>query len=216
VFHKKFVLAIIAASVLAVAVSIIILSSSPQTDSASNIDGRTPKIEETSGEVSTTLPFFHRVDDNYLRGSQPAHGGIATLVSLGVHTLVDLRSKYDRTDDIKEAAEAAGLEYEWVPTSVWDPPTDDEANRFVSLVTKTERGPFFVFCADGLNRIGEMTAIYRIAHDNWSVQKALDEADELGFSPYYYNLRSYVWDYARKFRPNSVPPNGRRISLTGL
>jgi len=215
VFHKKSVLAIIAASALAIAISTIVFSSSPPTDSASDT-GRNSKIEEKSGEVSATLPFFHRIDENYFRGSQPLHGGIATLERLGIRTLVDLRSKYDHTDDVKLAAEAAGLDYEWVPTSVWNPPTDDEATQFVSLVTTIERGPFFVFCADGLNRIGEMTAIYRIAHSNWSVQKALDEADELGFNPYYYNLRSYVWDYARKFRPNSVPPTGRRISLSGL
>jgi protein tyrosine/serine phosphatase len=96
--------------------------------------------------------------------------------------------------------------------SVWNPPTDEEANQFVSLVTDTTRGPFFVFCADGLNRIGEMTAIYRVAHSNWSVEKALDEADGLGFNPYYYTLRNYVWDYARKFRPSAVPPTGRRVS----
>ena len=131
---------------------------------------------------------------------------------LEVHTLVDLRSVYDHTDDIKDAAEVAGLAYEWVPMSVWDPPSDDEAKRFVSLVSDTSRGPFFVFCADGLNRIGEMTAIYRVAHSKWTVEKALHEADELGFNPYYYNLRSYVWDYARKFNPAAVPPAGRRVS----
>jgi tyrosine-protein phosphatase SIW14 len=213
VFHKKFVFAMIAASALAIAISTIVFSNNPPTDSASSIEsGRNQRIDETSAEVSATLPFFHRIDDNYFRGSQPLHGGIATLARLGVRTLVDLRSTYDHTDDVRAAAEAAGLDYEWVPTSVWNPPTDDEANKFVSLVSATDRGPFFVFCADGLNRIGEMTAIYRIAHSNWSAQKALDEADELGFNPYYYNLRSYVWDYGRKFRPNSVPPSGRRVS----
>jgi hypothetical protein len=40
----------------------------------------------------------------------------------------------------------------------------------------------------------------------------LDEADELGFNPYYYTLRSYVWDYARKFRPDAVPATSRRVS----
>ncbi|PYT05623.1 MAG: hypothetical protein DMF60_11320 [Acidobacteria bacterium] len=164
-----------------------------------------------AGEIAATLPLFHRVDENYVRGSQPLRGGIGTLKRLGVKTLVDLRSIYDHTDDIKAAAELAGLGYEWVPMSVWNPPSDDEANWFVSLVTNTSKGPFFVFCADGLNRIGEMTAIYRLAH-NWTVEKALDEADELGFNPYYYTLRSYVWDYARKFHPSAVPANGRRVS----
>lgn len=216
-FDRKFLLAMIAASALAIAISTIVFSSNPPTDSASAIESvSNQRIDETSAEVSTTLPFFHRIDENYFRGSQPLRGGIATLAGLGVRTLVDLRSTYDHTDDVRSAAEAAGLEYEWVPMSVWNPPTDDEANRFISLVSNTQRGPFFVFCADGLNRIGEMTAIYRIAHCNWSVQKALDEADALGFNPYYYSLRSYVWDYARKFRPNSVPQTARRISAAGF
>ena len=149
-----------------------------------------------------------------MRGSQPARGGIATLSQLGVKTLVDLRSIYDHTDDVRAAAEVAGLGYQWVPMSVWNPPTDEEANQFVSLVMDSSKAPFFVFCADGLNRTGEMTAIYRVAHDDWSVEKALEEADELGFNPYYYTLRNYVWDYARKFRPASVPATGRRVSST--
>jgi len=211
VHHKKFLLtAIITAAGLAVAISTIVFSSSPnQSPTASRGE---PRLEDTAGEVAATLPLFHRVDESYVRGSQPLRGGIGTLTRLDVKTLVDLRSIYDHTDDVKDAAEAAGLGYEWVPMSVWNPPTDEEANRFVSLVTDTTRGPFFVFCADGLNRIGEMTAIYRVAHSNWSVEKALDEADGLGFNPYYYTLRNYVWDYARKFRPSAVPPTGRRVS----
>jgi protein tyrosine phosphatase (PTP) superfamily phosphohydrolase (DUF442 family) len=210
--HKKFLLtAIITAAALAIAISTIVFSSGSSNESSIGSRGE-PLLEDTAGEVAATLPLFHRVDENYVRGSQPLRGGIGTLTRLGVKTLVDLRSIYDHTDDVRVAAEAAGLGYEWVPMSVWNPPTDEEANQFVSLVTSTTRGPFFVFCADGLNRIGEMTAIYRVAHSNWSVEKALDEADELGFNPYYYTLRNYVWDYARKFRPSAVPPTGRRVS----
>jgi len=211
--QKKLLLtAIIAAAALAIAISTIVLSNSSPTSTRSLAETRVEPLEDTAGEVAATLPLFHRVDDNYLRGSQPLRGGIGTLTRLGVKTIVDLRSIYDHTDDVKETAEIAGLAYQWVPMSVWNPPTDDEANRFVSVVTDTNKGPFYVFCTDGLNRTGEMTAIYRVAHDNWTVEKALDEADELGFNPYYYGLRSYVWDYARKFRPKAVPPTGRRVS----
>jgi protein tyrosine phosphatase (PTP) superfamily phosphohydrolase (DUF442 family) len=212
VHHKKVLLtAIVTAAALAIAISTIVSSKSSPAESVFARPGE-PRPADTAGEVVATLPLFHRVDQNYVRGSQPLRGGIGTLTRLGVKTLVDLRSIYDYTDDVKVAAEAAGLGYEWVPMSVWNPPTDEEANRFVSLVTDTTKGPFFVFCADGLNRIGEMTAIYRVAHSKWSVEKALEEADNLGFNPYYYNLRNYVWDYARKFRPEAVPATGRRVS----
>jgi protein tyrosine phosphatase (PTP) superfamily phosphohydrolase (DUF442 family) len=213
VYHKKFLLVlIITTAALAIGVSTIVVSKGSPVHSRSSSTSRTEVVEVTAGEIAATLPLFHRVDENYVRGSQPLRGGIGTLNRLGVKTLVDLRSIYDHTDDVKTAAEVAGLAYEWAPMSVWNPPTDDEANRFVSLVTDTSKGPFFVFCADGLNRIGEMTAIYRVAYSKWTVEKALAEADELGFNPYYYTLRSYVWDYARKFRPSAVPATGRRLS----
>ena len=213
VHHKKFLLpAIITAAALAVAISTIVFSNGSPAKPSSPDSSRAERLEDTAGEVAATLPLFYRVDENYVRGSQPLRGGIGTLSRLGVKTLVDLRSIYDHTDDVKAAAELAGLAYEWEPMSVWNPPTDEEANRFISVVTDTAKGPFYVFCADGLNRTGEMTAIYRVAHNQWTVEKALDEADQLGFNPYYYTLRSYVWDYARKFRPSAVPPTGRRVS----
>jgi len=140
---------------------------------------------------------------------------MSTLARLGAKTIVDLRSIYDHTDDVREAAQASGLAYEWIPMSVWNPPTDEEANKFVAFVTDTSKGPFFVFCADGLNRTGELTAIYRVTRSKWTVEQALEEADRLGFNPYYYTLRSYVWDYARKFNPSAVPPTGRRLGLSG-
>jgi protein tyrosine/serine phosphatase len=216
VHHKKFLLtAIIIAAAIAVGISTIVFGKGSPKDSASRSEtpsnGVEGRLEAAAGEIAANLPLFHRVDENYLRGSQPLRGGIGTLKEMGVKTLIDLRSIYDHTDDVKAAAEAAGLAYQWAPMSVWNPPSDDEAKRFVSLVTETGNGPFFVFCADGLNRTGEMTAIYRVAQ-NWSVEKALEEADAIGFNPYYYTLRNYVWDYARKFKPSAVPPTGRRVS----
>ena len=212
--HKKVLLAaMVTAAALAITISTIVSSKSARAELTYGSPGKVePRLEDTSAEVTTTLPLFHRVDENYVRGSEPLRGGIATLTRLGVKTLVDLRSKYDYTDHVKIAAQAAGLGYEWVPMSVWNPPTDEEANQFLSVVTDVNKGPFFVFCADGLNRSGEMTAIYRVAHSKWTVEKALGEADELGFNPYYYTLRNYVWDYARKFQPAAVPQTGRRVS----
>ena len=61
-------------------------------------------------------------------------GGISTLKRLGVRTVVDLRSIYDYTDDVKSVAEIAGLRYEWVPMSVWNPPTDEEAKKYRFMV----------------------------------------------------------------------------------
>lgn len=174
--------------------------------------GAASSIAEDSAEVSAALPLFRRLNGAYTRGSEPNHGGLTVLARLGVKTLVDLRSPYDHTSDIGDLARQLGLGYHWLPMSVWDPPTDDQANEFVRVVSDPGNGPVFVFCSDGLHRTGELTAIYRVAHDGWSVEQALTEMDGLGFNPYYYSLRQYVWTWARKFQPASVPASGRSLS----
>jgi len=154
-------------------------------------------IDENSGEIRAALPLFHRVDPDYMRGAVPARGGPELLLKLGVKTILDLRSSYDRTPAVAAEAERLGLGYHWLPLSVWDPPIDAQTAEFLSVVTDKSLVPVFVFCADGLNRTGEMTAVYRMARDQWSVEEAIKEMDDAGFSPYYYSLRNYVWSYAR-------------------
>ncbi len=217
VYQKKFsIIAIIAVAAIAVVVTKIVLgnSSSPKKIAPAAVypKAHEARPDDKSAEVTATLPLFHRLDENYMRGSQIAHGGIETLVRLGTKTIVDLRSIYDHTDEIGIAAERAGIRYYWLPMSVWNPPTDAQAKEFISVVTDKSKGPFFVFCFDGVNRTGGMSAIYRVVQYKWTVEQALKEMDEMGFNPYYYTLRSYVWTYARKFQPSAVPPNARRLS----
>ena len=215
--HKKLVLvAIIIITAVAIAVTSIVLGNvglrkSSASPVASEKPAVEPPIDEKGAEVTASLPLFRRLSKDYTRGSQPAHGGIDALRRLGVKAVVDLRSIYDHTDDVGVAAERAGLHYYWHPLSVWNPPTDEEAKNFISLVTDESKGPFYVFCSDGIHRTGEMSAIYRVAHDKWTVEQALKEMDEFGFNPYYYSLRNYVWTYARKFRPDAVPRTGRGL-----
>jgi protein tyrosine phosphatase (PTP) superfamily phosphohydrolase (DUF442 family) len=174
--------------------------------------GASSSITEESAEVIAALPLFRRLNDTYARGSQPNHGGVTMLARLGVKTLVDLRSPYDHTADIGGVAGHLGLGYKWLPMSVWDPPTDEQANEFIRVVSDPANAPVFVFCSDGLHRTGELTAIYRVARDGWTVEQALAEMDGLGFNPYYYSLRQYVWTWARKFQSSAVPPSGRALS----
>jgi len=166
-----------------------------------------PPLDENSGEVKASLPLFRSVDANYFRGAEPGREGVDLLVRLGVKTLVDLRSKYDRSPGVAAEADRAGLGYYWLPLSVWDPPTDAQTSEFVGVVTDKSRGPVFVFCTDGVNRTGEMTAIYRMKQAGWSAEQAVKEMDDAGFSPYYYSLRNYVWAFARTHNLNIREPH---------
>jgi len=206
------VVAILAITCMAVAITFILAGSNGSRRVAASGNSTPAPLNDRSAQVTTTLPMFHRLDANYTRGAEPASGGIETLTRLGVKTVVDLRSIYDHTDQVGLAAEKAGLRYYWLPLGVWNPATDAQAREFVALVTDESQGPFYIFCDDGLHRTGEMSAIYRVAHDRWSVEQSLKEMDEVGFNPYYYSLRSYVWTYARKFNPQAVPLHARRVS----
>ncbi|HVG21421.1 MAG TPA: hypothetical protein VNI02_20435 [Blastocatellia bacterium] len=215
--HKKILLiAGIIISVVAAAISSIVIGNSVSRKKlgspvAAEKTSAESSLDDKSAEVTASLPLFRRLNGDYMRGAQPAHGGIDALQRLGVKAMVDLRSTYDHTDEIGVAAERAGLRYYWLPLSVWNPPTDKEAKDIISLVTDESKGPFYVFCSDGIHRTGEMSAIYRVVHDKWTVEQALKEMDELGFNPYYWSLRGYVWTYARKFRPAAVPRAGRGL-----
>ncbi|HKQ04706.1 MAG TPA: hypothetical protein VJ464_06210 [Blastocatellia bacterium] len=210
--QRLLVVAILAVTCIAVATTFILVASNGQRRVAASGSATLMPIKETGAEVTTRLPMFRRLDANYMRGAVPTSGGIETLTRLGVKTVVDLRSIYDHTDAVGVAAERAGLRYYWLPLGVWNPATDAQAREFVAVVTDEAKGPFYVFCDDGLHRTGEMSAIYRVARHHWSVEQALKELDEVGFNPYYYSLRSYVWTYARKFNPQAVPSQARRVS----
>jgi len=197
---------------IAIALTFILAGSNESHRVSASASVTPTPLNATSAQVTTTLPMFRRLDANYTRGAEPASGGIETLTRLGVKTVVDLRSIYDHTDDAGLAVEQAGLRYYWLPLGVWNPATDAQAREFVALVTDESKGPFYVFCDDGLHRTGEMSAIYRVARYQWEVEQALKEMDEVGFNPYYYSLRNYVWTYARKFHPQAVPRAARRVS----
>ena len=213
--QKKFLLIVVPLLVvISVVIATHLLGRVNSETALSPTDGAAQhvRLDEKSTEVQVALPLFRRLDENYMRGGEPARGGLGVLTKLGVKTILDLRSDYDYSDQIRVAAEQSGFIYRRLPLSVWNPPTDKEANEFIRLVSNRADGPFFVFCSDGIHRTGEMSAIYRIMDDQWDIERALTEMDEVGFSPYYYNLRNYVWTYARKFRPSAVPATGRRLS----
>ena len=113
--NKFLIVAIVAAAAIAVAVTTIVLgnSSSAQKLPPAIISAGADKapLDDRSAKITATLPLFHRLDENYMRGSQPAHGGIETLAQLGVKSIVDLRSIYDHTDEIGVAAERVGIRY---------------------------------------------------------------------------------------------------------
>jgi len=137
------------------------------------------------------LPNLHKVSDDLYRGAQPTAEGMKQLEKLGVKTVVNLRSFHSDRDEIK----GTGLAYEHIsmtPLSI----EDEYVVRFLRIATDSSRAPVFVHCQYGADRTGTMCAIYRIAVQGWSKDKAVEEMTEGGFG--FHSIWQNLPDYIRK------------------
>lgn len=145
---------------------------------------------------------FHQVDQNVYRGAQPSDEGLRNLAQMGIRTIVDLRHGENHADSEEAAAKALGLNYVNVPMEGRDAPTDEEISRLLAVLNGAERGPVFVHCREGKDRTGTVVACYRIAHDHWSNNQALAEANACGLHTTQGPRRNYIL----KFNPLTLPP----------
>lgn len=137
------------------------------------------------------LPNLHKVADDLYRGAQPTERGFLELKAMGVRTVINLRHLH--TADDRTFAAKAGLELVEIPMNTWDVGEDD-AIRFLRVVTDKPRGPFFVHCQHGADRTGSMVAAYRVAVCDWSKEKAAAEMNNggFGFHTVWQNLPKFI------------------------
>jgi len=122
------------------------------------------------------VPNLHKVSDSLYRSAQPSAKGMANLKAAGIETIVNLRSFHSDRDEIGNL----GLAYEHIYMKAWHPEEED-AVRFLQIVTNPKRTPVLVHCQHGADRTGIMCALYRVAVQNWDKKEALREMTEGGF-----------------------------------
>lgn len=122
------------------------------------------------------VPNLHKVSDSLYRSAQPSAEGMANLKAAGIETIVNLRSFHSDRDEIGNL----GLAYERIYMKTWHPEEED-AVRFLQIVTNPKRAPVLVHCQHGADRTGIMCALYRVAVQNWDKKEALREMTEGGF-----------------------------------
>ncbi len=121
------------------------------------------------------LPNLHKVSDDLYRGAQPTAEGFKQLGSLGVKTVVNLRSFHTDEGKIDQH-----FRYEHIAMKAWHPEEEDVV-RFLRIVTDPKCVPVLVHCQQGADRTGTMCAIYRIAVQGWSKEQALREMQDGGY-----------------------------------
>jgi protein tyrosine phosphatase (PTP) superfamily phosphohydrolase (DUF442 family) len=121
-------------------------------------------------------PNLHKVSDTLYRSAQPSAEGIRNLKAMGIETVVDLRSFHSDRDEIGET----GLAYEHIYMKAWHP-EEEEAVRFLQIVTNPKRTPVLVHCQHGADRTGTICVLFRVAVQGWSKEEALKEMTQGGF-----------------------------------
>lgn len=140
------------------------------------------------------LENFARVNPNLYRGAQPTDDGFKQLKSMGVKTVICLRSNHST----KKECEAAGMVSVEMPLKAdleSVPPTDAEIRKFFDVVLDPNRQPCYFHCAFGKDRTGTMAAIYRMEMDGWTPDEALQEMDSFGYHTYYKDFAQFIRDY---------------------
>jgi protein tyrosine phosphatase (PTP) superfamily phosphohydrolase (DUF442 family) len=122
------------------------------------------------------VPNLHKVSETLYRSAQPSLEGMKNLKAVGIETIVNLRSFHSERDEIGDA----GLAYEHIYIKAWHP-EEEEAVRFLQIVTNPRRSPVLVHCQHGADRTGTMCALYRVAVQGWSKEEALKEMMQGGF-----------------------------------
>lgn len=143
------------------------------------------------------LPNFARVNDRLYRGGQPSKDSFRKLAALGVKTIINLRDDDENARAEAEEAKAAGFNYFNIPFKRFKRPNDSQIERVLSLIDTNENGIVFVHCQKGEDRTGMVIAIYRISHDGWTDQHAIQEAKRFGMGFWQLQMRDYISDYFR-------------------
>jgi uncharacterized protein (TIGR01244 family) len=152
-----------------------------------------PALAETPA-----IPNFHQVNEHVFRGGQPAPDTWQSLAKIGIKTVIDLRREDEHsTAEEAQAVAAAGMNYINVPMKGVVSPTNQQIAKVLEVLNSQE--PVFVHCKRGADRTGTVIACYRISHDRWQRQQALQEAKSLGMGSLQVGLKRYIMAFQPMF-----------------
>jgi len=141
---------------------------------------------------------FDRVNHSLYRGGQPNNLGIQSLKRLGIKTIVNLRMPNVLRVAEETEARANGIIYTNVPMRGLGRPTDMQVAKVLSII-ETSPSPVFIHCENGCDRTGIIIACYRIKHDQWTREQALNEARQYGMSSWEVGMKNYVVDFDKTY-----------------
>jgi protein tyrosine/serine phosphatase len=135
------------------------------------------------------LSNFYEVTTNLYRGAQPSAQGMKELKSMGVKTVLNLRSFHSDHGLVS----SGDLKLARLHMKPWHA-EDEDVVAFLKIASNTNNLPLFVHCQRGADRTGMICAMYRVVICGWTKEAAIQEMKEGGFhfNPGWENLVDYV------------------------
>ncbi len=160
-------------------------------------------LAQTAHEVpnSQAIPRFDQVAEGFYRGGQPRRHGYEYLKQLGVKTVINLRAENQEAEEVK----SLGLHYVQIPMSPWERAPESKIQMFFQVLRDRDNYPVFVHCERGADRTGFMVGLYRIAFQDWSADRAYEEARAHGMWPWHLSLKYQLYEFAdRRAAPGAT------------
>lgn len=138
---------------------------------------------------------FSILSDGLYRGGQPSADGFRFLKQKGIKTVINLRAEDNRESKI---VEALGMNYVQIPVDEvrpWSQLPPSAIAKYFELINNPANYPIFFHCKRGADRTGAFAAMYRMAIQGWTAQKAYIEARNIGMRWYYGGLKAQIYDF---------------------
>ena len=136
-------------------------------------------VAARTASLVPAIDNFGTVNERYYRGAQPAGRAYTDLATAGVKLVIDLQEFGDASEPA--LVERAGMKYVRIPMNTRIAPTSEQVATFLQLVNDPVNQPVYVHCAGGRHRTGVMTAVYRMAQDGWTADRAFQEMKQYRF-----------------------------------
>jgi protein tyrosine/serine phosphatase len=132
-----------------------------------------------------------RVNQDFYRSAQLESKDVAMLQTLGIKTVVSLRSFHSDTGIFKDT----GIKLQRIGINTWNINDSNVISALRAIKAAEKDGPVLLHCMHGADRTGLVTAMYRILYQAWSKEKALEELMKGGYG--YHSMWKNIPEYLK-------------------
>ena len=139
---------------------------------------------------------FAKIESTVACAGAITPASVAGIKKMGYAAIINLREATEQNANVEAeaaAAKTAGINYVHVPFNGQQPSTA-AVDQFLKAITTPGNTPAFIHCAGG-NRAAAMWFIKRAVVDKWTIDQAMAEATDLGFTSQ--ALKTFATDYVK-------------------